>query len=323
MIAESILFAMWLQGGAGAPVSPPGTAPQPSACAQAMADALADAATGELCAGDEGLRLGDATPADRVADRTRLWRSAADHYDKAAGLTGRDGTRVIALKALATVCERTRLNDLPRLEATLRELVALLPGDFPIVDRLARAQEDQALVDAAETTLLDNRHQHPGDVEPNRMLAQFYARRVTAMHREQGLKEPAPTAAPGERDENGVYRVGGSLNQPARIDVPRYPADARSAGIDGVVVAEVVLDPSGNVTDAKVVRSIPLLDDAALQAVRNWRYTPTLVDGQAVPVRFNVSVNFTLPRTEPVAPPGPPAQRDARTRKDTYGPDGR
>ena len=79
----------------------------------------------------------------------------------------------------------------------------------------------------------------------------------------------------------------------------------RSGTLKGVVVAEVVIDTSGSVTDAKIVQSIPLLDEAALQAVRNWHYAPTMVNGQPVPVRMNVTVNFTLPPTPPrsTAPP--------------------
>jgi len=49
------------------------------------------------------------------------------------------------------------------------------------------------------------------------------------------------------------------------------------------------------VTEARVVRSNPLLDEAALKAVREWRYDPTMVNGRAVPVRMTVTVNFSLP----------------------------
>jgi protein TonB len=90
-----------------------------------------------------------------------------------------------------------------------------------------------------------------------------------------------------------VYRVGGPVAAPLRLDVPKYPPDAVAAGITGAVLAEIVISESGNVTDAKVVRSIPLLDDAALQAVRNWHFEPTMVNGQGVPVRMVVTVNFT------------------------------
>jgi len=54
-----------------------------------------------------------------------------------------------------------------------------------------------------------------------------------------------------------------------------------------------VIDPAGEVTEARIVRSIPLLDEAALQAVRNWHFAPTMVGGQAVPLRMNVTVNFS------------------------------
>jgi len=78
--------------------------------------------------------------------------------------------------------------------------------------------------------------------------------------------------------------------------VPQYPPEARAAGIQGVVLAEIVIDGEGSVIDARVVRSVPLLDEAALKAVKNWRFTPTVVNGQAVPVRMIVTVNFTTSR---------------------------
>ena len=78
--------------------------------------------------------------------------------------------------------------------------------------------------------------------------------------------------------------------------MPQYPPEARAAGIQGVVLAEIVIDGEGSVIDARVVRSVPLLDEAALKAVKNWRFTPTVVNGQAVPVRMTVTVNFTTSR---------------------------
>jgi TonB family protein len=83
--------------------------------------------------------------------------------------------------------------------------------------------------------------------------------------------------------------------------------DEAARCITGVVIAEIVVDPSGAVTDAKVVQSIPLLDEAALQAVRNWHYTPTVVNGQPVPVRLIVTVNFSQPPTPPSPSPAAPA----------------
>ena len=76
---------------------------------------------------------------------------------------------------------------------------------------------------------------------------------------------------------------------------PLYPAEARDAGVQGVVVVEAVIDVAGNVKTARVLRSIPLLDEAALQAVAQWKYKPTLLNGRPVPVIMTVTINFAQP----------------------------
>jgi protein TonB len=106
-----------------------------------------------------------------------------------------------------------------------------------------------------------------------------------------GLPEappPPPPAAP--------VRVGGNIKQPKKIkDVkPQYPAIAQSARVQGIVIIEATLGPTGKVTDAKVLRSVPLLDQAALAAVKQWEFTPTLLNGVPVPVIMTVTVQFTL-----------------------------
>jgi protein TonB len=65
--------------------------------------------------------------------------------------------------------------------------------------------------------------------------------------------------------------------------------------VGGAVLIEATIDVDGKVIDAKVVRSIPLLDQAALDAVRQWEYTPTLLNGVPVPVLVTVTINFTRP----------------------------
>ena len=91
-------------------------------------------------------------------------------------------------------------------------------------------------------------------------------------------------------------RIGGSIKQPVKIhDVkPVYPDEAQAARVQGVVIIEAVIDPSGAVTNAHVLRSIPLLDGAALGAVSQWQFTPTQVNGAPVSVIMTVTVNFTL-----------------------------
>jgi protein TonB len=90
--------------------------------------------------------------------------------------------------------------------------------------------------------------------------------------------------------------VGGQIKPPTKTkDVkPVYPPIAQSARVQGVVIIEAVIGQDGQVQEAKVLRSIPLLDAAALDAVKQWAFTPTLLNGQPVPVIMTVTVNFTL-----------------------------
>jgi protein TonB len=64
--------------------------------------------------------------------------------------------------------------------------------------------------------------------------------------------------------------------------------------VQGVVILEAIIGPAGAVTEVKVLRSVPLLDDAAIAAVSQWQYTPTLLNGVPVPIIMTVTVNFTL-----------------------------
>ena len=107
-------------------------------------------------------------------------------------------------------------------------------------------------------------------------------------------KERANAAARAKAKLAAV-RIGGRIKAPNKIkDVkPVYPAIAHSARVAGVVTIEATIGPDGKVIDAKVVHSIPLLDQAALDAVRQWEYTPTLLNGVPVPVLMTVRINFT------------------------------
>lgn len=103
---------------------------------------------------------------------------------------------------------------------------------------------------------------------------------------------PAPTPPPPQEP----LRPGGKIQQPTKThDVkPVYPTVAQSARVQGMVIIEATLSADGHVTGAKILRSIPLLDAAALEAVRQWEFTPTLLNGVPVPVVMTVTVNFTL-----------------------------
>jgi len=108
-----------------------------------------------------------------------------------------------------------------------------------------------------------------------------------------GLPEAPPPPPP---PPTAPVRVGGNIKTPSKTrDVkPVYPPIAQSARVQGVVIIEATIGPDGRVKDAKVLRSIPLLDQAALDAVKQWQFTPTLLNGVPVPVIMTVTVNFTL-----------------------------
>jgi protein TonB len=104
---------------------------------------------------------------------------------------------------------------------------------------------------------------------------------------------PPPPPPPAPREP---VRAGGSIRTPVKLVhvAPQYPQIARASRVQGLVIIEATIDISGNVQSASVLRSIPLLDQAALDAVRQWKFTPTLLNGVAVPVIMTVTVNFEL-----------------------------
>jgi protein TonB len=75
---------------------------------------------------------------------------------------------------------------------------------------------------------------------------------------------------------------------------PVYPDEAQASRVQGAVIMEALIGVNGKVTDVRILRSVPLLDDAAVEAVRQWEYMPTLLNGVAVPVVMTVTVQFSL-----------------------------
>src|SRR6185295_9546962 len=89
---------------------------------------------------------------------------------------------------------------------------------------------------------------------------------------------PPPLVQPAPRLP---VKVGGSVRAPSRIAAaaPVYPPVAIAARVQGQVILEALIDEQGRVGAVRVLRSVPLLDAAAVDAVRTWRYTPTLLNG--------------------------------------------
>ncbi|MEA2489427.1 MAG: periplasmic protein TonB [Acidobacteriota bacterium] len=92
-------------------------------------------------------------------------------------------------------------------------------------------------------------------------------------------------------------RVGGNVKAPQlvlRVE-PVYTEAARIAHIRGIVIIEAVIDRKGYVQDARVLRALPMgLDQSALNAVRQWRFRPGTLNGNPVPVLYNLTINFEL-----------------------------
>jgi periplasmic protein TonB len=130
------------------------------------------------------------------------------------------------------------------------------------------------------------------------------------------LRDPAGTIDPGGLIDAGTIddvlppppvftkspegqkplQVGGTIRRPTKIGGadPIYPVIAQAARIQGIVIIEATIAADGHVMNARVLRSVPMLEAAALDAVRTWEYTPTLLNGVPVPVIMTVTVTFTL-----------------------------
>jgi protein TonB len=99
---------------------------------------------------------------------------------------------------------------------------------------------------------------------------------------------PPPPKAP--------TRIGGDIKPPALIHrvEPEYPPVAVSGKIQGLVILEAEVNEAGVVTDVRVLRPMLLLDEAAIKAVKQWRYQPLVLNGTPVPFILTVTLNFSL-----------------------------
>jgi len=99
---------------------------------------------------------------------------------------------------------------------------------------------------------------------------------------------------PGEQQTPVRIRVGGALKPPRLVSSvqPVFPAMARNAGIEGDVVMDTTIDRAGNVTNVKIVSGPPMLRQAALDALRQWKYEPSQLNGEPVPVQVTVTIKF-------------------------------
>jgi protein TonB len=104
---------------------------------------------------------------------------------------------------------------------------------------------------------------------------------------------PPPAPPPAERKP---IRPGGNIEEPRKIKyvAPIYPQIAQAARREGTVIIEAIIGEDGHVAQTRVLKSVELLDEAALTAVRQWVFTPTRLNGEPVPVVMTVTVTFKI-----------------------------
>jgi protein TonB len=105
---------------------------------------------------------------------------------------------------------------------------------------------------------------------------------------------PTVVAAPPK----GPVRLSSKMVEGMLIDkiVPIYPAIAKAAGVQGTIVLQATISKNGTIENLRVVSGNPMLQQAALDAVKNWRYRPYMLNGETIEVETTVNVVFTLAR---------------------------
>ena len=110
------------------------------------------------------------------------------------------------------------------------------------------------------------------------------------------VPEAPPPPPPPPPPPRGPIRIGGQVKEPTLVHrvEPVYPALAVARQLEGIVILEALVDQHGRVEDVRVLRSNGVFDAAALEAVRQWRYSPVLLNGQPEKFILTVVVSFTL-----------------------------
>jgi periplasmic protein TonB len=188
-------------------------------------------------------------------------------------------------------------------EALAFDVMPLTPKDIPLPPAPPRAPSPAPEVNpnAAPVVVPSSvtpETGHEGDPSPARAgVDRVEGGNGTGLPSSIGVVDNPVAPAPPPPPETPRH-VGGDIRPPAKIiNVdPTYPVTARSARIEGVVILEVIIATDGRVESVRVLRGVPMLDEAATTAVRQWRFAPARLNGQVVPVVMTVTVNFQLTR---------------------------
>ena len=179
--------------------------------------------------------------------------------------------------------------------------VTVTPGRLPERNQFRIEVNEQSA--AARTNLLDTEFSLPErsaavfGFETTGLKPYFITLRVA-----RWVGEPAAAGAEAPAGTvggvvGGGVKAGADRVKPPKLirDVkPAYPEAAREAGVEGIVILEATTDTYGRVDSVKVLRSIPALDQAAVDALKQWVYEPMIIDGKPQPVVFTVTMRFQL-----------------------------
>jgi TonB family protein len=220
-------------------------------------------------------------------------------------VTAKGWAVAVGVVTMAVGCGAPPDDDIAAARAALQKATAERAGQYAgesmkaaqeaqtALDAELKAQADQWLKSYERTAALARTAKEAGDKAASDAVAAREKAEAVAAKAKADAAARAKTALAAKR----AVRVGGNIRPPIKIkDVaPVYPAIARSARVTGAVTVEATIGEDGKVADARVVKSVPLLDQAALDAVRQWEYRPTLLNGVPVPVVVTVVINFTQP----------------------------
>jgi protein TonB len=106
-----------------------------------------------------------------------------------------------------------------------------------------------------------------------------------------------PEGPPPSPEPEGPIQVGGDVVPPEKTfnPQPQYTEIARKARLQGVVIVQAIIDKQGTVTNVKVLKGLGMgLDQAAVEAIKKWKFEPATLNGKPVAVYYNLTVNFRL-----------------------------
>jgi len=215
--------------------------------------------------------------------------------------TIRFGAIALALAITAAGCGAPPTADIDAARAAVDKAVTDGAGQYA-AEAIKAAQEAQAALDAelkAQDAKWFKSYDKARELAAAAKAAGEKAAADAAAAKAEADARAAKEQAEAEAREKAkaeAVRVGGTIRPPTKVkDVkPVYPDAARSGRVQGVVIIEATIGANGRVIDTKILRSVAMLDQAALDAVKQWEFTPTLLNGKPVPVVMTVTVNFKL-----------------------------